>query len=74
MASVEKALSEIMFTGVVRDEGNALINAADGESRELEKSSAKAAEAADAQNLYLPVDTAKYVDYGIITGVEADLS
>lgn len=74
VASVEKALSEIMFSGVVRDEGNALINAADGESRELEKSSAKAAEAADAQNLYLPVDTAKYVDYGIITGVEADLS
>ncbi len=43
-------------------------------SRALLKRSAKASEAADMNDRYLPMDTAKYVDYGIITGIEADPS
>lgn len=74
VASVEQALSEIMFSGVVRDEGNALINATDRKPSPLKKATAKAVQDADNADRYLPVDTAKYVDYGIITGVEADLT
>ena len=74
VTSVEEALSEIAFSGVVKDEGNAMLVAADGVEREIAKRSAKASEAADMNDRYLPMDTAKYVDYGIITGIEADPS
>ncbi|MFD5867573.1 PD-(D/E)XK nuclease family protein [Corynebacterium sp. NPDC060344] len=74
VTSVEDALSEIMFAGVVRDEGNAMLVAAGGVEREITKRSANASEAADMNDRYLPMDTAKYVDYGIITGIEADPS
>ena len=74
VTSVEEALSEIAFSGVVKDEGNAMLVAADGVEREIAKRSAKASEAADMNDRYLPMDTAKYVDYGILTGIEADPS
>lgn len=72
--SVEAALSEIMFSGVVKDEGNDMLIAAEGADREIKKRSDTAAKAADMIGRYLPMDTARYVDYGIITGIEADLS
>ena len=74
MTSVEEALSEIAFSGVVKDEGNAMLVAAEGVEREITKRSENASAAADMNDRYLPMDTAKYVDYGIITGIEADPS
>ncbi len=74
IASVEDALSEIMFAGVIRDEGNAILIGANGIDREIRKRSEMAADAADMNDRHLPADNAKYVDYGIITGIEADPS
>ncbi|WP_295625305.1 PD-(D/E)XK nuclease family protein [uncultured Corynebacterium sp.] len=74
VASVEDALSEIAFAGVVRDEGNRVLVDAAGNESALKKSSANAADTAAMNDRFLPMDNAKYVDYGIITGVRADLS
>lgn len=72
--SVGDALSELMFSGLVRDEGNRVLVESGGTDSALRKAAANAADAADFTDRYLPMDTAKYVDYGTITGIGADLS
>lgn len=76
--SIEEALSTIRFGGLVTDEGNRiLINAQTGPKSvetNIRNGMKLAGDAADFAGRFLPVENAKYTDYGIITGYEADLS
>lgn len=75
VAGIEHALSQIAFEGLVRDEANSLIlrtrDETDGGAKEIVE---RVAGAADMVGRFLPVEGYKYLDYGIITGIEADLS
>lgn len=75
VAAIEAALSEIYFGGLIHDEGNSLIlrtrGTTDGEAKAIVE---RAATLDDMRGRFLPVESYKYTDYGVITGIEADLT
>lgn len=74
VGSLEDALSEIAYSGIIHDVGNEVLVEAAGRESARKRLERTKAETAAMNDRHLPMDTARYVDYGIITGIEADLS